>query len=198
MEAVSVGTQAPPLRLPSAQGPEIGLEEFAGRKNVIVWFTKGMGCPFCRTHMSQLARGYPEFQKRDAEILEVSVSPLRRARLYADKFKLPFPYLCDPDLGVFERWGLHRRRHGLGYYVGGMMHGMSAPKPPNDFGDFAPPLDEMKGVLSDDDTGFFIVDKRGVVRYSVAGAYVSDKGVRPIPSNEEILRALGECEAAVA
>jgi peroxiredoxin len=64
---------------------------------VIVWFTKGMACVFCRQHMSQLSRAYDEIRKRDAEVLEIAPSTPEKGRLYASKYKLPFPYLCDPD-----------------------------------------------------------------------------------------------------
>jgi peroxiredoxin len=198
MEPISVGQAAPTFRLPSAQGAEVGLDEFRDRKNVIVWFTKGMACPFCRSHMSQLARAYPEVQKRNTEILEVTVSPLGRGKLYAQKFTLPFPYLCDPDNRVRSQWGLGTRSHGPAYYVTTLIKGMTAPKPPNDWGDFAPPLAEMPSVLADDDMGFFIVDKEGRIRYSLAGSYGTGEGPRPIPSNDEILGELERCESRVA
>jgi len=199
MPGVAVGEQAPSFRLPSAQGPEIAVDDFRGKKNVVVWFTKGMACPFCRSQMSQLARVYPEIQKLDGEVVQVSVSRVRRARLYAQKFKLPFPYLCDPDYRVHRQWDLAPRSHGLGYYIRGYIQGAMAPKPPNDLGDFFPPLDETPNLVSDDDMGFFIVDKRGVVRYSVAGSYMAagDKD-RSIPSNEEILLELGKCQVTTA
>lgn len=190
MPGLAVGESAPSFRLPSAQGQELGPEDYRGKSHVIVWFTKGMACAFCRSHMSQLARGYPEFRKLGGEILEVTISPVDRARLYAQKFKIPFPYLCDPDFRVRSLWGLAHREHGVGYYATAFVMGMMAPKPANDFGDFMPPLGEMRGVLGDDDMGFFIVDKQGVIRYSVAGSYVAAKSIRQIPSNEEIVREL--------
>lgn len=188
MEGITVGHPAPPFRLPSAQGAEVGLEDFRGKGHLVVWFTKGMGCVFCRAQMSQLARAYPDLQKRGAEILEISLSPVRRARVYAEKFRLPFPYLCDPDYRVRRQWGLGKREHGLGYYATSLVKGIIAPKPANDYGDFAPPLDEMRNVLSDDDMGFFLVDKQGIVRYAIGGSYMAERGSRSIPSNDEILR----------
>jgi peroxiredoxin len=117
MPGIAVGQVAPSFRLPSAQGPEIGLEDFRGKKNVVVWFTKGMACPFCRSQMSQLSRVYGDLQKLDTEVLEVSISGVSRAQAYAKKFKLPFSYLCDPDYQVRRAWGLERRSQGLGQYV---------------------------------------------------------------------------------
>ena len=192
MEGITVGQPAPPFRLPSAQGGEIGLEDYRGKKHVVVWFTKGMGCPFCRSQMSQLSRAYPDVQKLDGEVLEISVSPVRRARLYAEKFRLPFPYLCDPDYRVRQQWGIASREHGVGHYVANFVKGMTSTFPPNDFGTFAPPLDEIRRILNDDDMGFFIVDKQGIVRYATTGAYKGDASGVPIPGNEEVLRELGK------
>ena len=39
MNAPAVGQPAPTFKLPSAQGPDIGLEDYRGKKNVIVWFS---------------------------------------------------------------------------------------------------------------------------------------------------------------
>ena len=57
MAEVEVGRQAPTFRLPAGQGGEIGPADYRGRSNLVVWFTKGMACPFCATQMSQCARG---------------------------------------------------------------------------------------------------------------------------------------------
>ena len=79
MSGLVVGQAAPSFRLPSAQGAEIALEAFRGNKNVVVWFTKGMACPFCRAHMSQLACAYPELQRLGAEVLEITMSSVTRS-----------------------------------------------------------------------------------------------------------------------
>ncbi|MET0153704.1 MAG: redoxin domain-containing protein [Candidatus Binatia bacterium] len=195
MEGITIGQPARPFRLPSAQGGEVGLEDYRGRKHVIVWFTKGMGCPFCRSQMTQLSRSYADVQSLDGEVLEISVSPVRRARLYAEKFRLPFPYLCDPDYRVRQQWGIASRQHGIGHYVSTLVKGMTSTVPDNDFGTFSPPLDEMRRILNDDDMGFFIVDKQGVVRYATTGAYRSDGSGVALPSNEEVLRELRKLSA---
>src|SRR5258708_879187 len=125
MAAIVVGEQAPGFRLPTAEGSEIGLDDYRGKQSVIVWLTKGMGCPFCRTQMSQLARSYDDIRRAGAEVLEVSVSPVSRARLYAQKFKLPFPYLCDPGYRVHNEWKLASPPYGPLHFARAMMKGMS-------------------------------------------------------------------------
>lgn len=196
MAVPKIGEPARTFRLPSAQGGDIALDDYKGRQAVVLWFTKGMGCPFCRQHMSQLARAYPRIREQRAEILEVTNTPPARAQAYARQFALPFPYLCDPEYRVYREWGLDKRAHGAGYYVKTFLAGMKMERPPSDFGDVKPTLREIPGMLADDDMGFFIVDRAGVVRYALAGPYVTETGARAIPGAEEIVRELERCAAA--
>src|ERR1051325_11332489 len=133
-----IGETARSFRLPAAQGGEIALDDYKGRNAVIVWFTKGMACVFCRQQMSQLARAYPRIREHGGEVLEVTNSPVGRAQFYAKKFTLPFPYLCDPDYRVRSAWGLQKRSYGPGYYAKTLVAGMKVGPVPNDFGDFKP------------------------------------------------------------
>jgi peroxiredoxin len=194
MSGVEVGEHAPAFRLPSGQGPEVGTEDYRGQRNLIVWFTKGMVCPFCRQQMSQLVRGYPEIQALDAEILEVTPTAPPRAQVYVEKFRIPFPYLCDPDYRVRRLYGVDHRSRSVAGYANALFAGMRAPRPPEQFEDPPPPFAELPNVLGDDDMGFFILDRDAVVRYALAGSYDVVAGVRAIPSNEEIVRQLQQCQ----
>ena len=197
MSTPTVGQPAPGFRLPSAQGPEFALEDYRGKKRVIVWFTKGMACVFCRQHMSQLARAYDDIKKRDAEVLEIAPSTPEKGRLYAAKYKLPFPYLCDPDDKARQSWHIESRSHGPVYYVSALVAGMTAKPPENDFGKEPPMFGEMPKLLRDDDMGFFIVDRAGKICYAYTGSYIDTSSPklasRPIPANDEILRELEKC-----
>ena len=191
-----IGEPARSFRLPSAQGREVGLDDFKGRSAVVLWFTKGMACPFCRQQMSQLARAYPRIKEHGGEVLEVTSSTPARAQFYARRFSLPFPYLCDPDYRVRAEWGLAKRSHGPGYYVKTFVAGMKADPPPNDYGNFKPTLGEFPAVLADEDMGVFIVDRAGLVRYALAGAYFTEAGLHGVPGADEIVRELDRCAAA--
>jgi hypothetical protein len=64
--------------------------------------------------------------------------------------------------------------------------------PSSDFGEVKVSAGEFLTELYDDDMGFFIVDKQGMVRYALAGSYgdLETLRVRPIPSNDELIREL--------
>ena len=82
------------------------------------------------------------------------------------------------------------------YYAKAIITGLTAPKPANDFGTFGPSLSEMPSMLSDDDMGFFVVDRDAVVRYALAGSYMAGGGARNIPGPDEVVRLIDRCTAA--
>src|SRR3972149_1055141 len=56
--------------------------------------------------MAQLRLGYPEIKRRQAEIFQITSTPPTQGALYARRFNLPFPYLCDGDLTTYRLYGL--------------------------------------------------------------------------------------------
>ena len=201
--ALAVGRPAPLFRLPTAGGASVGLQDFHGRKTAILWFTKGFGCPFCRQQMSHLRRAMPAFEPFDAVVLLIARTPPARARVYAKHFALPFPYLCDSEGSVRSAYGLGERANSAGDYlkkVAGRL--WSGRPPPSDFGRSgrlggAPGLLQSPGelvrVLTDEDTGLFIIDAAGTIRFSSVGAWRSAAGERwQLPSTDVLAVLLKE------
>jgi peroxiredoxin len=188
---MEIGERAPDFRLPSGRGGEVGLADYRGKSPVIVWFTKGMACPFCRTQMSQLARGYPQIRALGAEVLQVTPTTPERARFYAQSFTIPFPYLCDTNYRVHRQWGVEVRSHSLGWYAKRLYASTKVPPPPAaEIGDPKGTLREVPKLLHDSDMGFFVLDREGIVRYKLSGSYIEGQASRQIPTMEEITREL--------
>jgi putative peptide zinc metalloprotease protein len=57
--------------LTSVQGEPVELAAYRGRRNVVVWFSRGFTCPFCRVYMDGLREGYELLQAADTEIIQV-------------------------------------------------------------------------------------------------------------------------------
>jgi peroxiredoxin len=188
---IKVGESAPPFTLPSGQGPAVSLSSYHDRAHVVLWFTKGMGCPFCRSQMSQLARGQSRLKGLGAEIVEVTHSPVERAAFYVQHFRVPFTYLCDPDYAVHRQWGLDVREHSLAWYAGSFVKAVRKAKPGSDLGDPGMTFDDVRKNLRDTDTGLFVVDRGGVVRYATVSAYMTPE-FQPhgIPTVEELATEL--------
>lgn len=201
MTPLAIGQPAPPFRLPSGQGREVGLEDYRGRSNVVLWFTQGMACGFCRQQMSHLARLAPELEARKAQLLQVTPTRPDRARFYARNFRLPFLYLCDPEYRVHRAYGLDVRQRSIVGYAKAFYHGVRTTPPPSDLGPVKTSLRDVPGLLRDTDMGMFVVDGEGVVRYMYTGSYELSGGeaaraggpTRPLPDRQALFGALERC-----
>lgn len=104
------------LTFVSGDGEDFRLDQFQGRKNVLLVFMRGFSgeiCPFCTTQTSRLIRNYSEIAKRNVEVLLVYPGPRER---FADFQKastmelansnFPFPVLFDEDLAAVEKLGI--------------------------------------------------------------------------------------------
>ena len=193
--AAVVGTRPPSFRLPSGLGAETGLEDYHSRCAVLVWFTKGIACPFCRRQMVQIGKLYPRLRDLGVEVLLVAPTRPEQARLYMRHFPVPYPYLCDPGYEVRRAWGLEVRRSPGAFLrmarAARTLQQTDIPEPEDVA--IRPRLREVPVLLTDEDAGMFLVDREGVVRWCETGAYVDTIGgapvIRPLPSDGEILAA---------
>ena len=109
----------------TADGKTVTLKELAAGKNLIVVFTRGYAgsiCPYCSAQTSRLIANYPEFQKRNTEV--VVIYPLEKpedtTRLGEFLAKVnenntqpatqatPFPLLVDIGLKAVDVLGIRR------------------------------------------------------------------------------------------
>jgi peroxiredoxin len=188
-DVLSVGTSAPNFRLASAQGPDIALEDYRGQRNVLLWLSKGLFCPFCRRYMTQLRFGYRELQERNTEVLQVTWSTQSEAQLYFRQYPLSFPYLYDADRAVPSLYGVRIVRVGVGQHVAGMAMGMAAMVSDRLFhGEkTALPMVPMMryGLTDTEQQAVFLIDKAGLMRYVHTTGSLGG-----LPSNAEYMRQL--------
>src|SRR5262245_39128660 len=98
------------------EGQKVDLQRFKGKKNVVLVITRrypGTLCPFCMSQTSRLITNYPEFEKRQAEVVVVFPGPKehvyefsKSSQADASASKFPFPLVLDEDLKVVDRLGI--------------------------------------------------------------------------------------------
>ena len=101
-----VGQMAPQFALPSLRGDMVDLAAYRGRRNVVVWFSRGFTCPFCRVYTDGMRAGYEALRAADTEIIQVAPNLLDSARRFFAQSPLPFPFVCDPDKRLYAVYGL--------------------------------------------------------------------------------------------
>ncbi len=190
---LAVDAVAPNFRLASAQGHDIALEDYQGQRNVLLWFSRGLFCPFCRRYMTQLRLSYDELQKRNTEILQITCSTPEEAQLYFRQYQLSFPYLCDPERAIFPMYGIRIMQFGIGHLVANAVAGTAAAMSDRLFrGEKTPsPMPYMKrsGPTDMEQQAVFLIDKAGVIRY-----VHSTGAIGGLPSNAEYLRQLDKLQ----
>ena len=196
---VKVGSPAPELELESVQGPTIRLSDYRGTHNVVIWFSRGYNCPFCRRYMAQLDQAHDKFRAANVEVLLVGPNVLKPARIYFQRQPLKFHFLCDPTKSVYLRFGLRDlgpieanintiRSFGWAYLHGDGINTTRIVSGDTFTEGFLGRLHHH--ALTAMQQGMFILDRGGIIRYAHAF-----RPLDTIPPIEEILREVEKLKA---
>jgi peroxiredoxin Q/BCP len=105
---VELGRPAPGFRLQTSTGEYVSLENFHGKKNVVVYFypkdfTKG-----CTAEACEFRDSYEKFSNFGAEVIGISNDNQKSHGAFAAEHKLPFILLSDPDGSVRKSYGVKK------------------------------------------------------------------------------------------
>ncbi len=105
-DKVDVGAKAPNFTLPSQSGEMVSLEDFIGKKPVILYFYPKDNTPGCTKEACAFRDEHEEFGKLDAEIIGVSSDSVESHRRFAEKHNLSFTLLSDEGGKVRRMYGV--------------------------------------------------------------------------------------------
>ena len=87
------GSRAPDFVLDAiTRDGKIAIEDFRGKKPVLVGLFRGLHCAFCRRHIASLAQLRPALNEKGIENLTVVNTPIDRARLYFRYHPMPLSW----------------------------------------------------------------------------------------------------------
>jgi peroxiredoxin Q/BCP len=105
-KAIEEGKKAPAFTLTDAAGKKVSLADFAG-KHVILYFYPKDDTPGCTKEACGFRDDWKTLTKADAVVLGVSADDGASHQRFAEKYKLPFPLLSDPDRKVMKEYGAY-------------------------------------------------------------------------------------------
>jgi peroxiredoxin len=193
-----VGDLAPEFTLPSVQGQQISLSSYRDNCRVVLWFSRGFTCHFCRQFMRKIELGYKALTANQVEVLQVTPNLLETTRLYFDP-TTQYPFICDPDKRLFAVYGLgdlgvlEAQKNtavsfGTAFLKGDGIETVRASWIDVANKNFLRRLHHH--ALTAVEQGLFIIDKQGIIRYRQTYSPLDE-----IPSGEELLTmTLAVCE----
>lgn len=181
---------APSFVLDLANGKPVALEDLWRRDHLLLWFSRGLACPFCRRQMVQLAQIYDKLRDFGTQIVQITPTIPEVARRMMRFFPVRWPYACDPGgeiaeayemqpvAGTIGKIGLDLKEQAKAWAV--LIRSPAEPHP-----EVLPDVDKAGGLPSRDG-GIVIVDRAGRVRFKQPTGKLS-----LLPSNAQILAAVG-------
>jgi peroxiredoxin len=101
------GDRAPDFELPAADAEgTVTLAAHLRRGPVLLTMLRGLYCPFCRRHISQLRPACEALRAAGIALLGVVVASPERARQYFRHFPACFPMAAAPDHTIHHAYGL--------------------------------------------------------------------------------------------
>ncbi len=102
---IKAGDKAPDFRLPADTGGEVSLDQFKGKKTVVLYFYPKDNTSGCTREAHSFRDHIDEFEKKDAVVLGVSPDSIKSHRNFKEKHNLNFILLSDPEHKVAEAYG---------------------------------------------------------------------------------------------
>ena len=96
--------KAPAFSLPDQTGKDVSLSDYAG-KWLIVYFYPKDDTPGCTTEACSFRDEYAYLQEKGLNVVGISKDSVKSHAKFAEKYKLNFPLLADPEHEIIEAYG---------------------------------------------------------------------------------------------
>ncbi|MGB7383039.1 MAG: thioredoxin-dependent thiol peroxidase [Rhodococcus sp. (in: high G+C Gram-positive bacteria)] len=117
---LEAGDTAPAFTLPDADGNEVSLADYAGKK-VIVYFYPAASTPGCTKQACDFRDSLAELNGKGIEVIGISPDKPAKLAKFRDAEELNFPLLSDPEKATLEAWGTFGEKKMYGKTVQGVI-----------------------------------------------------------------------------
>ncbi|GAB3701263.1 thioredoxin-dependent thiol peroxidase [Mariniluteicoccus flavus] len=117
---LAVGDAAPAFTLPAADGSEVSLSDFAGRRVVLYFYPAAM-TPGCTTQAIDFTAAGAEFTGAGVAVLGVSPDAPAKLAKFVEKESITFPLLSDADRSVMQAYAAFGRKMMYGKEIEGVI-----------------------------------------------------------------------------
>ena len=105
---VRVGDRAPDFSATTQDGQPVSLNDFIGKKALILFFYPKDGTPVCTKEACAFRDSYDQFLDAGAEVIGISSDSDQSHRAFAGRHQLPFPLISDVDGSLRRAFGVSK------------------------------------------------------------------------------------------
>lgn len=105
---VKVGDAAPDFEGPTADGTQLSLKNFVGKKNVVLYFYPKDDTPGCTKEACSFRDNLQSIRSLGAEIVGVSLDSVESHERFSAKYGLPFSLISDIGKHIAKAYGVLR------------------------------------------------------------------------------------------
>ncbi|MDF0531025.1 thioredoxin-dependent thiol peroxidase [Tsukamurella sp. 8F] len=117
---LSPGDPAPSFTLPDADGNEVSLADYRGRRVVLYFYPAAM-TPGCTKQACDFRDNLAELNDAGLDVVGVSPDKPEKLARFRDRDELTFPLLTDPDKAVLTAYGAFGEKKMYGKTVTGVI-----------------------------------------------------------------------------
>ncbi len=121
MDHPKLNKLAPNFKLLDQNGEDISLKSFKGKSHVLLYFYPKAMTPGCTVQACGIRDELKQFKKLNTIVLGLSPDRPERLLKFAEKEKLNFTLLSDPDHAVAELYGAWGRKNFMGREYDGVL-----------------------------------------------------------------------------
>ncbi|NEK87027.1 thioredoxin-dependent thiol peroxidase [Blastococcus saxobsidens] len=117
---LTAGDPAPDFTLPDAQGNQVSLSDYRGRRVIVYCYPAAM-TPGCTTQAVDFTAAAGELAQAGLDIIGISPDPVDKLLRFLDKEKLAITLVSDPDKQVMRAYGAYGTKKLYGKEVVGVI-----------------------------------------------------------------------------
>ncbi|MFC1648419.1 thioredoxin-dependent thiol peroxidase [Nanoarchaeota archaeon] len=106
------GDKAPDFELKDGDGKTHKMSDYKG--TLVVYFYPRDDTPGCTIEAIEFKDKYPEFQKKEVDILGVSPDNMESHQKFTNKYSLPFPLLADIENKLSKAYSVYEKKRFMG------------------------------------------------------------------------------------
>lgn len=109
---LNTGDKAPGFTAVDYLNGQESLTDYQGQK-VLLSFLRGAPCPFCNLRVREMMKQFDALYDQGIQVLAFFAATPSQIRKYAGKQDAPFPILADPEMKVYQKYGVESSMAGM-------------------------------------------------------------------------------------